>query len=575
MDDKPKTGFWLLTVLMATGLIVFALYRADLLFNEKSPSDGKTQSAATGAPPTPANKLEITFYSSSAKKQWVDEMVKVYNAKQDKVGDRTVQVKAFHVNSGESLDQLKAGQIQPDLWSPGDESWLELAAAHWRDVKGAELFDKYVPLVNIPLVIAIWEPMAKALGHPKPLGWADIAKVATDAKGWASVGHPEWGKFRWGHAHPDANSGFLTVISIIYAAGNKTEGLTVEDLKKPQTAAFLKKFEESVAHYGLSNSWIDELMHKKGPAYLSATVQYENTIIESNTKYNNKPFKMLAVYPTEGTFWTRHPVAVMQEAWMTPEKQAAAEKFVEFLLSRKSQEKAMEMGLRPIQTDIALAAPFDEAHGVQLNVDAARAFQVPEEAILKRIRDLWEDVKIPATIAMIIDRSGSMNGPPMDNAKVGAAEFIKAMKPRDQLKLVVFNKDVATILPKCAIRECGESAQEKIQGVFAEGATALHDALMENYQNLKELEQRDPSRRYALMLLSDGKDTASRVGRQDFLDSLPKGEDFDAPKIYTIAYGEAADTDLLAEIANRTNGRLFKATVGNIVQTYKELSANF
>jgi len=502
-------------------------------------------------------------------------MVKEFNDKAIQIDGKTAQVKAFHVNSGDSMEDLKSGKIKPDMWSPGDESWLQLAAAHWRDVKQKTLYDGYEPLVNIPLVIAMWEPMARVLGYPGPIGWKDIAKLAASSEGWTAWGHPEWGKFRWGHAHPDANSGFLTILSEVYAALGKTEGITVDDLKDQSVLSFLKEFEGAVEHYGLSNTWIDDLMRLRGPAYLSATVQYENTIIESNAKYRNKPFKIVAIYPTEGNFWTRHPVVILKEEWVSPEKQEACRVFLDFLLSRQAQQRAMEMGLRPISKDIPMSAPIDEDHGVLRELTGDKAFQVPDETILKRVRDLWEEAKIPATVFLILDRSGSMKGEPLDNAKKGAVDFIKSMKPRDELKLVVFHNLITTLADVCPIGRCGETAISRLEGVFAEGQTSLYDVLHENYAALIALKKQNPRRRYALLILSDGKDTSSKTRQYDFLDALPKGEDFDAPKIYSIAYGPEADKALLTEIANRTNGRKFVSSAEEIVRTYKELTANF
>ena len=518
----------------------------------------------------------MLFVSSSAKKSWVDAMVKQFNAAGNRVGRKAIVVKASHGNSGEQLDQLKEGTIKPDLWSPGDESWLELASAHWKAVKQRQLFDTSSPLVEIPLVITMWEPMARALGYPaRQLGWLDIAKVAATPGGWAAYGHPEWGKFRWGHAHPDANSGFLAVVSEVYAALGKTRGITPEDLRSPRVTSFLQDFEGAVEHYGLSNSWIDDLMHAKGPGYLSAAVQYENTIIESNGKHGNKPFKLVAIYPREGNVWTRHPTAILKEEWVTEEKREAAQQFLDFLLGREAQAAAMQLGLRPILKDVRLASPFDEEHGVQVAVDATRAFQVPDETVLKRIRDLWEEVKVPATLVLVLDRSNSMKGAPMDNAKRGAMEFIRNMKPRDQLMVVLFNHEITELVPLCAVRECGERALSLVDGVFAEGNTSLHDVVNQSYRRLRELQRAQPGRRYSILLLSDGKDTSSRMNRNDFLDALPSGEDYDVPKVYTIAYGSQADKDLLAEISNRTNARLFTSTPEEISKTYKELSANF
>ncbi|MDM8553630.1 VWA domain-containing protein [Desulfococcaceae bacterium HSG7] len=576
MASKIKPVFWFVVFVVAASLIGLALYRAKGLVGVvKKEQAAQIVSQSSGTSTSGDKFIDIKMYSSSAKKNWINAMVKTFNASRVRVNDQTARVKVWHVTSGGSFDMLKAGKIKPDIWSPGDESWLQMAKAHWLNVKQKQLFEDFSPLVNIPLVVAVWEPMAKALGHPQPIGWRDLAKIAANPQGWSALGHPEWGKFRWGHAHPDANSGFLTVISEIYAVLEKAEGITLEDIKKPEVISFLRKFEGAVEHYGLSNSWIDKLMHTKGPSYLSAAVQYENTIIQTNAKHKNKPFKLTAIYPREGNFRTQHPAAILKEAWMTDDKESACKKFINFLLNPEAQRQAMEMGLRPILKDIEMSSPFDTEHGVKPNLASGKTFKVPPENVLKRIRNLWEEVKTPATIILVIDRSGSMKGSPMDNAKAGAIEFIRSMKPRDQLMLTVFNRNVNVLAELCAIRQCGENVTERLNNVFANGETALYDALAQTYKQLKHFKQQEPGRRYSILLLSDGKDTGSKLKRHDFIDLLPGGEDFDAPKIYTIAYGSKADRDLLAEISNRTNARLFISSPEEIRKTYKELSANF
>jgi Ca-activated chloride channel family protein len=365
------------------------------------------------------------------------------------------------------------------------------------------------------------------------------------------------------------------VVSEVYAALDKTEGLTPEDLKRPEVVKFLREFEGTVEHYGLSNSWLDDMMHAKGPAYLSAAVQYENTIIEANQKYRNVPFKLVAIYPQEGAFWTRHPVAILKEQWVSTEKEQAAQRFVDFLLGADAQQRAMALGLRPIKKDMPLGPPFDEEHGVDPKLSGGGVFQVPEESVLKRVRDLWEEVKVPATVVLVLDRSGSMKGEAIESAKQGAVQFIKNMKPRDHVKLIVFNNQVNVLADMCPVQKCAEDLMSRLQGIFAEGGTALHDAVSEAYRDLLKMRRLEPARRYGIVVLSDGKDTASQMDRHDFVDSLPRGEDFDVPKIYSIAFGAGADRDLLAEISNRTNARVFASSPETIAATYKELSANF
>ncbi len=570
MVSRPKPFFWVLVLLAAAGVCAYGFYRAGTASTARRPATGSPEVVAT------EGTVDVLFLSSSAKKTWIDQMVAQFNTSGKRVGRKAVRVKVIHGNSGEQLDQLKAGKIQPDLWSPGDESWLELAAAHWRNTRSGRLFESYEPLVNIPLVITMWEPMARALGHPeKPLGWLDIAELASAPGGWADYGHPEWGKFRWGHAHPDANSGFLAIVSEIYAILGTTGGITAPDLRAPDVIRFLQEFEGAVVHYGLSNSWIDDQMHNKGPSYLAGAVQYENTIIESNQKHGNRPFKLVAIYPREGNFWTRHPTAILTERWVTPERRAAAQAFLAFLLGRDAQTTAMQLGLRPIRADLPLTSPFDDEHGVRIAVNTSRAFQVPAQDVLQEIRSLWEEVKAPATVVLMLDRSDGMKQTSMESAKRGATEFIRALRPRDQISVLVYNREITELVPLAAVSEVSERAVAMVQGVVAGGNSALYDAAFNSYRTLQDLQRAGSARRYCAILLAGGPDTASRLSRTELLDALPVGEDYDVPKLYTIAYGPDADQDLLAEISDRTNARSFASSAEEIVGTYRELSTDF
>jgi Ca-activated chloride channel family protein len=53
---------------------------------------------------------------------------------------------------------------------------------------------------------------------------------------------------------------------------------------------------------------------------------------------------------------------------------------------------------------------------------------------------------------------------------------------------------------------------------------------------------------------------------------LPSGEDVEGIKVFTIAYGDDADRDLLTRIANRTNGKPYTGDPENIEQVYLEIS---
>lgn len=75
------------------------------------------------------------------------------------------------------------------------------------------------------------------------------------------------------------------------------------------------------------------------------------------------------------------------------------------------------------------------------------------------------------------------------------------------------------------------------------------------------------------MLLSDGKNTSSAATENQMFDCLPTGEDITGVKIFTIAYGDDADADLMKRISNRTNGLFFAADPETIERIYIAISA--
>jgi Ca-activated chloride channel family protein len=89
------------------------------------------------------------------------------------------------------------------VWSPAGSFWGRLL-----NLRADQPFvaNDNPSIVRTPLVIAMWEPMAQALGYPrKPVAFEDIVKLATDPQGWASVGKPDFGRFKYVHTNPDSS----------------------------------------------------------------------------------------------------------------------------------------------------------------------------------------------------------------------------------------------------------------------------------------------------------------------------------------------------------------------------------
>jgi Ca-activated chloride channel homolog len=141
-------------------------------------------------------------------------VTRAYNAAGHVVNGERVRVNPTPMGSGEAVEDVLAGTRKAHLLSPASGAFIELGNAESRaGAGGKDLVKETKNLVLSPVVIAIWKPMAEALGWPdKPIGWADVLKLARDPKGWEALGHPEWGSFKFGHTHPEySNSGLWTI----------------------------------------------------------------------------------------------------------------------------------------------------------------------------------------------------------------------------------------------------------------------------------------------------------------------------------------------------------------------------
>ena len=118
------------------------------------------------------------------------------------------------IASGEAERRIAARTLEPTAWSPASSLWGRLldydADQTWAPADSPSL-------MRTPLVIAMWEPMAKALGWPdKRLGFADLLRLARSGKGWAAYGHPEFGPFRLVHTNPDFSTSGLSAVAAEY-----------------------------------------------------------------------------------------------------------------------------------------------------------------------------------------------------------------------------------------------------------------------------------------------------------------------------------------------------------------------
>ena len=567
-----------LPVRQPTSLHFFVI--AILSFLCFSASGCKQQSTSPQEPAaseqTPRGALELVFPYGSEKEKWIGDVTRDFNQQRIKTqSGKTIFVRALPMGSGETIDNILSGRLQAHLASPASGAFIKLGNAESRSKTGKNLIESTDNLVLSPVVIAIWKPMAEALGWgKKPLGWSDILALSRNEKGWQAYGYPQWGKFKFGHTHPEySNSGLISLFAEAYAASGKTAGLTLADLDKPQSKQFFAGVEQSVVHYGSSTGFFGRKMFANGPEYLSAAVLYESMVVESYSQ-ENLAFPIVAIYPKEGTFWSDHPVGVVERDWVTPEHREAAKVYIQYLLARPQQLKAMQYGFRPALVDLPLAAPLDAAHGMNPQ-EPKTTLEVPSADIINGILQVWRAQKKHSNVVLVLDTSGSMNEEhKIQSAREGAKQLVQLLDDGDTFSFLPFSSALHWAQKNASVKDERAKLTTQIDSLFAGGGTALYDSIDAAYQQLASAGPGE-SKIEAVVVLTDGEDTESKMKLEELMERIKFNGETRAIHIFTIAYGKDARKDILQRIADATQAKFYVGTPQNIVEVFRDISTFF
>ena len=529
----------------------------------------------------PGASVSVNIVYGSEKQAWLDPLVKQFNDEHNKTADgKSIVIVATAMGSIESVRGIIDGTLKPTVWSPASSVYIPVANAEWKKTHADDLVSGTPKdLVLSPVVIAMWRPMAQALGWPdKALGWADIAQLATSADGWTAYQHPEWGRFKFGHTHPEySNSGIVSIIAETYAGLGKQRGLTTSDLQSSELNKFMNDVEGSVIHYGTSTGFFGDRMFERGPSYLSAAVLYENLIVAQETKRisgQSSQIPVVAIYPKEGTFWSNHPYVIVNAPWVTAEQKEAAGIFESFLLDKPQQLKALELGFRPADPSIPLSSPLDAQHGADPK-QPQTILEIPSATVIEGIQALWHQTKKPVDLIVVMDISGSMQGDKITSARASLLQFIKKLDDRDRLRIDLFNDKITTLTPLSPIAGKRQQVLDSVSGIFEQNSTSLYDAILKAYQDLQT--EGDPNHIRALVVLSDGEDTVSYATLDQVIAKITgsESEGGNAIKVFTIAFGADANSDILKKIADPSGGKQYDSSPENIQKIYDDIATFF
>ncbi len=176
-------------------------------------------------------------------------------------------------------------------------------------------------------------------------------------------------------------------------------------------------------------------------------------------------------------------------------------------------------------------------------------------------------------LALVLDRSGSMSGPKIEQAKAAAIEALSRLGIDDVFSVVVYDTNIHTIIPAQKARDLMWS-NNRIRQIYPGGSTALFGGVSQGASEVrKNLENEFVHR---IVLLSDG---IANVGPRtpEELGRLGAALVKENISVTTIGVGTDYNEDLMARLSQKSDGntyfveseydlpRIFSAELGDVL----------
>jgi Ca-activated chloride channel family protein len=209
---------------------------------------------------------------------------------------------------------------------------------------------------------------------------------------------------------------------------------------------------------------------------------------------------------------------------------------------------------------INLTVTVTDAQGRLIPGLNREAFSVFEDGVKQELA-LFNKDRLPLSVVLLMDTSASMEDK-IGAARSAAKRFVATLVPEDRARVVAFNNRIDILQDFTNDKAALGQGIDKLQPA---GATALHNAFYVSIKDLqKEKQVGAQARRQAIILLSDGENTASIVTDEQVIDLARKAEisiysirltaDYEGDK-GRAAFSQA--THLLSVLARETGGQAF------------------
>jgi Ca-activated chloride channel family protein len=161
-------------------------------------------------------------------------------------------------------------------------------------------------------------------------------------------------------------------------------------------------------------------------------------------------------------------------------------------------------------------------------------------------REVEHEVRREVTI--VIDRSGSMAGEKMEQARAAATQILEGLEPGEALNVIDYSTEVASFAPRPVAKTDQSIADVRryLAGLRAMGGTNLHDALLEALLPAPDAESLP-----IVLFLTDGLPTIGETSEVSIRDMVDQKNAYHR-RVFTFGVGHDVNVPLLDRLAETT-----------------------
>ena len=423
---------------------------------------------------------------------------------------KTISISVRSVSSGLGADYIRSGRYYPDLYTPSNVLFGDFAKAD-----GANpdiLADRLVGNTAGILV-------------KKNSGYTDVNSVINDVKS---------GKLNLGYTNPQTSATGLNLLIEILKTSDESNMFSDAAIEAFST------FNSNIPYIAYTTQ---QMRDSAGKGNFDAIVSEYQAYINDNNLVNQYDFI---------PFGIRHdnPLYIVNKNNKSPEEIEAMNIIKDYLLGSDIQAIAARNGFNA-----------NDDYKDDYTTSGSEIVQALE--VYKRHKDSGNDI----IAVFVADCSGSMDGEPMQQLKDSLSNGAKYINDNNYIGMVSYSNDVTIELPIAAFDFNQRSYfQGAIDGLQASGSTYTYEALVVAIDMVQKKQAEHPDAKCMIILLSDGYSNGNLE-----LNNI-KGTIANAKiPVYTIGYGDGADTDELQSLSGINEAASINADSEDIIYKIKSL----